>query len=470
MNRMPTPATNGQQATSLQQGFAIPAVLTVIALGVAMVTEVRTNATVDGLGAANYRDQMRASFLARSALNIGDVIIRLQGRFDNVKELADMGIRITDFAGLFMDIFGGDPATRIGAIGFADAKGLGADDGTFGATIVAEDSKLNVNCAAGSNRDAAKAIYTALLSQYFDLVYNPVFEAADGEGWNRTRERQTDAIFDYIDKDSFEWSQPGNAESYGYQSLPDAYEPKNNYLDTIGEIRLARGVDARFWTLFGHLFTVYGDCKINLRSQLSAEMIRTLITISAKNQDDPILRDPMRLYALAQFVVKAREFGVSTATVQEFADLVKSPKDALGGLVDASGAGGTSATGAPTPSFVPEAGIELDLTKLGQIAVSGPTRVYRITAFGTVLRGYREPTPAEAIAQAAARQEAAEQAVAGGEDPRRAAMQVAAAQQPDAFLGPIKRTITAVWDTKFVPQNSRNTEAGNGAFVYLLEQ
>jgi hypothetical protein len=47
-------------------------------------------------------------------------------------------------------------------------------------------------------------------------------------------------------------SSPGRAEDYGYENLKDRYKPKNNAIDSVAELKLVRGVDARFWALVRH--------------------------------------------------------------------------------------------------------------------------------------------------------------------------------------------------------------------------
>ena len=70
--------------------------------------------------------------------------------------------------------------------------------------------------------------------------------------------------------------------------------------------------------------------------------------------------------------------------------------------------------------------------ELGQIAVAGPRRIYRVEAWGEVPRLSKN---------------------ADGSD----------------TYPPIRRTLTGVWDTKVVTQNARNPEIRNGSWVYLRE-
>jgi hypothetical protein len=143
---------------------------------------------------------------------------------------------------------------------------------------------------------------------------------------------------------------------------------------------------------------------------------------------------------LAGVVAKAREFGFYFASLDDFAEFVKDPRKAMG---DAAGQAG-GATGGSAPAVDPlmaccnippgtKIGVELDPTKLGQIAVAGPRRTYRVRAYGEIPRG-------------------------GADD------------NGNPIFPPVRRTFNAVWDTKVVVQNGRTSTPRNGAWVYLKEE
>jgi hypothetical protein len=198
----------------------------------------------------------------------------------------------------------------------------------------------------------------------------------------------------------------------------------------VGEAKLARGVDDRFWTLFGPSFTVYGGCKINLTSLNNAQLIAAVLYLAAKNPSDPLLMNPQRLFVLADLVAKAKQFGISFTTAQDFADFVKDPGTAVGTLAGQSSMAGSAAAIAqqgniPGLSGGDKVGLELDVAKLNQIATVGPRRTYRVEAWGELTRV--------------------------------------------GALPPLRTTITGVWDTKVVPQNVRKPPVPKGAWVFLRE-
>jgi general secretion pathway protein K len=427
-----------KQRRRRNRGVALVTVLIAIALTLVISNQFGTSTNVDMIAAANYRDQMRAHFLARSASNLAELVIRLQQRIDNVEQLRG-SVQITDFADQVLLAFCGSSEEVQAAVGFssADAKGLGADIGTCGIVgqITTEDDKINVNCANGNDATAA-TLKSALDALIYFPAYDPLFEEGDAEGYRRDRATQAAAIVDYVDSNGLRVRDRGTTEDYGYESLKDAYKPKNNYIDTIGEIKLARGVDDRFWTLFGSAFTVYGGCKTNLSALTNSQLIAAILFLAAK-PNDPILSNPQKLFTLAGLVAKAKQFGMTFTSTKDFIDFVKDPAAQLGALAGGGSMAGSAATaalsaGIPGLSSGEKIGMELDKAKLDQMATAGPRRTYHVQAWGEIERKQKN---------------------ADG----------------SPVYPPIRATLTGVWDTKVVLQNVRKPPVPKGAWVFLRE-
>src|SRR5262249_18724248 len=128
----------------------------------------------------------------------------------------------------------------------------------------------------------------------------------------------------------------GTTEDYGYESLRDPYRMKNNYIDTVSELKLVRGVDDRFWTLFGPAFTVYGGCKVNISALSNSQLIAAILYLAAKNPNDPVILAPKKLFTLAALVAKAKMFGQTFNNVDDFITYVKDPAAALGAIAGSS--------------------------------------------------------------------------------------------------------------------------------------
>jgi general secretion pathway protein K len=421
-----------------RRGVALVTVLIAIAITLVITSQFGTSSSTDMMAAANYRDEMRAHFLARSAQNFGELVIRIQQRLDNIKALSGQ-VQITDYADQLVLPFCGSDAEVKDAIGFStnQIKGLGADIGTCGfeGPLDTEDNKLNVNCA---NVDTAwQATASALSALIYFPAYDNIFDDNDAHGWHRDRDMQMAAIIDYIDQNTQHLRDLGTTEDYGYESLKDRYYAKNTYIDTVGELKQVRGVDDRFWTLFGGSFTVYGGCKINVTTVTNPELIAAILYLSAKNPQDPVILNAQRLFTLATYISKAKQFGELFTSLQDFITYVGDPMGTIGQLASQAGTIAGSAAGAAVAQGIvapgEKIGLVLDPTKLGQIAAVGPRRTYRVKAYGEVARAQKN---------------------ADG----------------SPVFPPIRSTITGVWDTKVVPQNVRKPPVPNGAWVFLQEQ
>lgn len=418
-----------------QRGVALIAVLIAIAITIVISNEFGTATTNDITAASNYRDQMRAHFLARSAQNIAELVVRIQGRLDNIKELQGQ-VQITDFADTIAGTFCGSEEEIRDMIGFSTSEvpGLGGEIGTcgFNGPFATEDDKINLNCA--NNPTSFPIIQSALYALIYFQAYDPVFEEADAEGWRRDRNQQVGAILDYIDSDTMKLKDRGTSEDYGYENLKDRYQPKNNYIDTVGELKLARGVDDRFWSLFSGALTIYGGCRVNIAAVNNPQLIASILYLSAKNDKDPVVLDPRKLFALAGVVAKAKQMGETFAKLDDFITFVKDPSAAIAAIAGEGGMAGSAASTALSMGIMPgeKLGLELDAKKLGTIAIAGPRRTYRVEAYGEIPRKQTD-------------------------------------NEGRPVYPPVRSTINAVWDTKLVPQNARKQPVPKGAWVFSRE-
>ncbi len=412
-----------------QKGIA-----TIVAMGIAVmlgavVAEMTTDAEVEYSAAKNVEKDMKAHFLARSGMNLAEIVIKVQTDIlDRYRQYIG-DIQLADYLPMLTPAFGGSKeyAESLGefvALDTSAIKGLGLEEGEFDIQVTTDDGKVNVNCA-NSNQSAREALGTQLAAMFYPLAYDELFQYEDAEGYRRDRETQVAAIIDYVDRDNARFGQDGTPEDYGYENVRDKYLPKNNYLDTVGELRLARGVDDRFWTLFGSAFTVYGACKQNVGAIRDINVIASIIYVSRKTVDDPVANDPVKLWALAQYVSQARNLGIYFDKTQAFADFVKDPGAALGDLLAGGDPAAAGAATAGSGIQFPE-GVELDMQKLTQVATDGPRRTYRVevtSAVGNELRGAR-----------------------------------------------IEKRITGVWDTNVQRQNVREGHSNKGSWVFWREE
>ena len=416
-----------------QKGIALLMVTVGISIILSMAYEFDGSALVDFEAASKARDDMQMEFNVRSGMNLSQLLVRIQTQvLDKNRDALGGDPQIGDFTGFFLGFFGGDRqevddlAEAMGGFTEDTLKTLGVSNGRFDIQIGTEDGKINVNCAADiQKQENLKSMIEAL---FYLQAYDPIFQNPAADGWRRTREEQAAAIVDYIDRDTSRVGQSGAAEQYGYESLRDRYLPKNQRIDTVGELKQVRGVDDRLWTLFGSAFTVYGPrgCTLNIGSVSDPNLIAAIISLSAKNPEDPVVRDPQKLWALARRVSEssapagAGGFGAQWANVQDFANFVKDPQGSLTALFGQQSAQGLEPTGDVTDLGPAIAGVELDTQKLSQIVSAGARATYRV----------------EVTAQ----------------------------------VGNLTKRVVGVWDTQVVNQNQRNPALTQGAWVYWREE
>lgn len=431
-----------------EQGVAILAVVTAVAIALMIVNEFGSRTTIDMLQARNSLDQTRAHFLARSAVNLGELLLRMQRTLDDIparyRQMAGIpeDASVVPFSDVLMAAFGGDEEQvkqAIGIVSMDDVKGLGADIGQFGLKLVPVDGKINVNCAGGGVDDRAR-LAVMLKSLFFPFATNSIFDEEDAEGWRRDYETQVEAIIDYIDTDTnhVDVAERPNrkagdplpqagGEDYGYENLRDRYQPKNNKLDSVGELRLVRGMDDRMWALFGGSFRVHGGCQISLRALDDLAVIQSVISAAAKPEDVVGLQGFQVTYTLAGMVLKARDFGITFPSIADFKKFVADPVGELESMVQMAQAAGATV---PDIDFgVPKTfkGIELDETLLRKVVNEKAPRNYQIEAYGDVAR--------------------------------------------NPPLLPLRRTIRGMWDQQTTNQNSRwQGKPSAGAWQWLREE
>jgi general secretion pathway protein K len=406
-----------------QKGLALVAVAAVTAfIGVA-TAEFSYNTNIDFAQAANARDDMRAYFLARSGMNLSRLVIKVQKDvFDKYRKyLGD--VQLADYLPMLTGVFGGSKeevaafAEALGGIQGDQIKGLGLPEGEFDIQVTTDDGKINMNCARSSSNQA-KQLELMLTAMVMPQGYDRIFEERDGDGQFTDRPTFIRALMDWIDPDTAAYGSNGQPEDYGYESRPEPYKAKDNYIDSVDELQLVRGMDEKRWALFGPAFTVYGGCKVNIAAANDLNVLMAIIYQAAKDPQDPVLRDLPKLWQLAAVVAQARGFGIMFNDLNEFADFVKDPAAALGDLAGKDQQNGGSA--ATTNPWQNVQGVELDRAKLALVARAGGRRTYRVTT--------------------------------------------------TSKIGKVEKKIVGVWDTDVVNQNARDPAYAKGNWIYWREE
>jgi type II secretory pathway component PulK len=385
-----------------QSGVAFLITIASLSLLIALVSQFTYGTTVDSAQAANARDEVRAHYLARSALSLSRLLIKIQLRFvEPIMQTAqkmlndqtgqDLGIslRVTDYATTILGFFAGskmETSLLAGLIGVDTtlATGLGIPAGHMDATVTNEDGKIDINCGGGPAPVRARQIMVFRLLQALMASprYNWLFEQRNAEGQFVDRTDLARAIIDWADGDEQAFAVDANAagpEDYRYDQRDDPYQAHNNNYDTVDETNLVRGMDPDYAEAFSSNLTVYAsntDCKVNLASvkgdctPLIVGLVRAaLFPDPSKPPTDLSILDDNRLYPLASILCE-RSQAVGFDSLDTVVGVLSNPA-------------GSIARDDPRYQLMQTlTGITITKKQLEQVAYVGPPRIYRVVATG----------------------------------------------------------------------------------------
>ncbi|HJX64099.1 MAG TPA: hypothetical protein VJ860_09125 [Polyangia bacterium] len=386
-----------------QSGVAFLITISSLSLLIALVSQFTYGTTVDAAQAANARDEVRAHYLARSAVSLSRLLIKIQLQFvENIMQTAqqmladkmdgqDLGIslRVTDYVTPLLGFFAGskmETALLSGLIGIdtSEATGLGIPTGHMDAEITNEDGKIDINCGGGMAPDRSKQIMVFRLLQALMASprYNWLFEQRNAEGQFVDRVDLARAIIDWADADEQAFAIDANSsgpEDYRYDQREDPYQAHNDRYDTVEETNLVRGMDPDYAEAFASNFTVYAsnpDCKVNLASvkgdctPLIVGLVRAaLFPDPSKPPTDLSILDDNRLYPLASILCE-RSQAVGFGSLDALIGVLNNPAASI-------------ARDDPRYQLMQNlTGITITKKQLEAVAYVGPPRVYRVVATG----------------------------------------------------------------------------------------
>jgi general secretion pathway protein K len=387
-----------------ESGVALLLSISMLALLIALISEFTYSTSIHAMQAANARDEVRAHYLARSAVSISRLLIKIQQRFvepvmRQAQQLLNqatggdlaVSLRVTDYAGPIMGFFGGskEEVKMLGSlvgIDVGEAKGLGLQAGNMDAEISTEDGKIDINCGSGQTATKSRQItvFRLLTALFYSPRYNNLFAEPSADGQIVERIDLARAIVDWADGDVQGFSaEPGGggSEDYRYDVGRDRYRAHDNSYDTVEEVGLVRGMDARMLEAFLPYLTVYASdrqqtCRVNLASvkgdctPLLVGLIRAaLIRDPNRPPSDPSILDDQRVYPLASILCE-RGTAVGFDSIDTIVSVLSNPQASI-------------ARDDPRYALMQSMrGLTITRGDLEQVAYVGEPRVYRIVATG----------------------------------------------------------------------------------------
>ena len=203
-----------------ERGIALLLTLLVLTILVALILEFDAEARREYRDAAAFRDNFKATVLARAAVQAARGVLQQ----DILKE-KQTGQSF-------------DAPTDLWAF---PIKNYAIGDGLLNAQIEDELGKLNLNDLGIDGVAAAKAATVKKFKRLFELVQvNPDL---------------VDAIIDWVDDN--EVQEPAGAESLYYQAQRPSYKAANTKLQTLLELRLIKGITPEIIEKLSKVVTVF---------------------------------------------------------------------------------------------------------------------------------------------------------------------------------------------------------------------
>lgn len=362
------------------RGVALILVLTTIAILTSIGVDFSYGSRVSLKLAENLRDETRAYYLARSAVNLSRLLLHFQKQVDGMGSQlgpalqgllgqksatpaqvgqpagapasSSLGIRLWEVVPIDSNAFSAFLAGSVQGLDKLASAGrdappsarpseeavpqhaFGSFDGGFHARVTDENSRINVQRLNG----LSSGPYTTLVqlrAMMSDPKYDFIFNEEDA---NRDRVSRDDVIIamkDWVDLDETGSAiDPTNTlspfvngysdENGAYDRYLPRYKAKNDKFDSLQELCMVRGVNDRFLAAFGDRLTVWPDINtgLNINTNDPQQML-TNILIAAQNPNDAALRDPRLLQTILQEIQLRKMFSFFGMSAQEFVAILQ---------------------------------------------------------------------------------------------------------------------------------------------------
>jgi general secretion pathway protein K len=207
-----------------EKGIALLVTLLILVLVIALVHEVFRIGAQSAQTGAYGRDSIRCILLAEAGTGAAKIALRIDARDNQYDTLDEIWSRA--------------------------ALPITLGDGDVRVTIEDEERKIDLNRLMLPNGNAPNERRLAVFQRLLDTL-----------GIDRA---VADAVVDWLDND--ENPRAGGAESAYYLGLPNPYRAKNDLFDTIGELRLVRGVTGEVFEKLRPFVTVSSSGLVNINT------------------------------------------------------------------------------------------------------------------------------------------------------------------------------------------------------------
>lgn len=342
------------------RGVAMLLVISSIAILTAVAVDFQYNSSVDLQLAANARDELRAEYLARSAINISRLLLVFQKQVDGQANLAGqalqglipgagagggLNIRLWEIVPVDCNLLGmllgaAEPSLSASPIYGEDGEPIalplfGDFAGGCSAEISDEESKVNLNRLDMGAISGQAPMQQALL-MLADPRFEFLFDKGDAHGVKMTPQETLIALHDWIDErdtqavlnvtgtgDPFQDGFGDENRNY-LSKYPHRYRSKNAPFDTLDELYQVDGVSDLFMAAFRDRLTVYPDKNklLNINTNDPVQLWVNIATVAA-DENDPKLRNPLVVQSILQEISWAKMFSFFGMNAMQFVQIVK---------------------------------------------------------------------------------------------------------------------------------------------------
>jgi general secretion pathway protein K len=324
------------------------AVLTALAVDLAYDTRVSLQI------AANARDELRATYLAKSGVALSRLVLSFQQEVDEMPKMGQLSLpkpqiwRLVPVGTeLASALFGGDAPAGAPARpeGLPEGSAVaGPPEGGFEAVLDDEGRKVNVQLEAQSTgflAPQAQAVWQLVCDPRWDAL----FDREDENGIRVSRQDLLVHLRDWVDEDEVGSAldaafPPGGCvmlaaqnpfppgfgdENFPYDRGEDRYRAKNARMDSLAELHLVAGVTDAFMAAFEDAMTVYlpRDAKRNV-NEIDRARLLDLAALVADPPGQPVLLDPAFAELLQRAVFDRTLGGLLSITPLEFGQMLQS--------------------------------------------------------------------------------------------------------------------------------------------------
>ncbi len=266
-----TPASHTRAPGRSRRGVAIIIVMATIVVLTTSVVEYVYNTRVNLYLAQNHRDEVKAWALARSGINLQMLSLQFQTELEQQGGMIGQAVQRSRFQlWQYLDLL--LPAFSSGTLGVEDLGSVdlvGAGATGFGDVFgsiefhrpVPEEGKINLNAFAGPVMDQVALQSLCALAR---LPSSEDVSVVDAARANEVRFEVIAAIIDHIDPDSDKTvidencvASIGGAGNEISRYTDVTWEPKNEPVVTLDEIRMVPGVTDGFFAQYRDNLTVY---------------------------------------------------------------------------------------------------------------------------------------------------------------------------------------------------------------------